>query len=65
MHGKFKQLFGRLETINKKTGPFELMLCVGEFFSAAADGNDELEAYKNGNKHSTQSIDRLKGWPSL
>lgn len=27
------------------------MLCVGEFFSPEANGNDELEAYRTGNKH--------------
>ena len=42
-------MFNRVETINKKSGPFELLLCVGDFFGA---NNDELEAYKNGNKHS-------------
>lgn len=38
-----------METINKKSGPFELLLCVGEFFGI--DSNDELQAYINGNKH--------------
>ncbi|XP_037043320.1 CWF19-like protein 1 homolog [Bradysia coprophila] len=45
--GNFKQLFGRVESINKKSGPFEMLLCVGDFFG---DNNDELIAFKNGNK---------------
>lgn len=51
VNGKFKQLFNRLDNINKKSGPFDMLLCVGEFFSPADDGNAELEAYKSGNKH--------------
>lgn len=46
--GKFKQFFSRVETINKKSGPFELLLCVGNFFG---DKNEELIAYKNGFKN--------------
>lgn len=49
--GNFKQFFNRLETINKKNGPFEFVLCVGEFFSPSVNGASELEAYRNGNKH--------------
>ncbi|XP_055380214.1 CWF19-like protein 1 homolog [Condylostylus longicornis] len=46
--GKFKQLFHRVEIINQKSGPFEILLCVGEFFDK---NNDELIAYKNGYKN--------------
>lgn len=47
--GKFKTFFNRIETINKKSGPFEVLLCVGDFFDAC--DNNELNAYKNGFKH--------------
>uniref|UniRef100_A0A1B0B669 Cwf19-like C-terminal domain-containing protein n=1 Tax=Glossina palpalis gambiensis TaxID=67801 RepID=A0A1B0B669_9MUSC len=45
--GRFKQLFQRLESINKKSGPFEILLCVGNFFSDSDKQNEELIAYKN------------------
>lgn len=48
VNGKFKFLFNRVETINKKSGPFEILLVAGNFFG---ENNNELEAYKNGNKH--------------
>lgn len=47
VRGNFKYLFNRVETINKKNGPFELLLCVGDFFG---ENNDELIAYRNGFK---------------
>lgn len=49
--GNFRQLFNRLDSINKKNGPFELMLCVGDFFGSNGEQNDELQAYKSGNKY--------------
>ncbi|CAG7832388.1 unnamed protein product, partial [Allacma fusca] len=30
--GKFKELFDRVSTVNRKNGPFNLLLCVGDFF---------------------------------
>ncbi|XP_053962313.1 CWF19-like protein 1 homolog [Anastrepha ludens] len=50
VRGRFRQLFQRVDSINKKAGPFEILLCVGEFFGAK-EQNDELIAYKNGNKY--------------
>uniref|UniRef100_T1JGW9 Small ribosomal subunit protein uS17 n=1 Tax=Strigamia maritima TaxID=126957 RepID=T1JGW9_STRMM len=32
--GKFSQLFQRVETVNKKAGPFDMLLCVGNFFAS-------------------------------
>lgn len=52
VRGRFKQLFQRVENINKKSGPFEILLCVGDFFSEDAKQNEELIAYKNGHKNS-------------
>ena len=51
VRGQFKQLFQRVESINKKAGPFEILLCVGDFFDASGK-NDELIAYRNGNRYS-------------
>lgn len=47
MRGQFKQLFSKVDKINKKSGPFDFLLCVGDFFGA---NNDELIAFRNGNK---------------
>lgn len=44
--GNFKTLFNKLDNINSKSGPFEFLLCVGDFFGS---DNGKLEAYKNGN----------------
>ncbi|XP_069681635.1 CWF19-like protein 1 [Periplaneta americana] len=44
VEGKYKQLFTRVETINQKNGPFEMLLCVGNFFGTS----DNLEPYRNG-----------------
>lgn len=47
--GNFKVLFNKLTNINSKSGPFEFLLCVGDFFGS---DNGKLEAYKNGNLQS-------------
>lgn len=47
VRGQFKQLFTKVDKINKKSGPFDFLLCVGDFFG---ENNDELIAYQNGNK---------------
>ncbi|XP_023292578.2 CWF19-like protein 1 homolog [Lucilia cuprina] len=51
VRGRFKQLFQRAESINKKSGPFEILLCVGDFFSEDSKQNEELIAYRNGHKY--------------
>lgn len=56
VRGRFKQLFQRVDVINKKAGPFEILLCVGDFFSEDKKQNEELIAYRNGHKHSEYSI---------
>ncbi|XP_030388604.1 CWF19-like protein 1 homolog [Scaptodrosophila lebanonensis] len=48
--GRFKQLFQRVESVNKKAGPFEMLCCVGDFFGDDKQ-NEELIAYRNGFKH--------------
>ncbi|XP_077293669.1 CWF19-like protein 1 homolog [Arctopsyche grandis] len=43
--GKFRSVFDRVESINQKSGPFDLLLVTGRFFG---QNNDELESYKKG-----------------
>lgn len=45
--GRFDLLFSKVNTINKKNGPFDFLLCVGNFFGV---NNSELLPYKNGTK---------------
>nr|XP_019536953.2 CWF19-like protein 1 homolog [Aedes albopictus] len=47
--GKFKSFFARIENVNKKSGPFDLVLCVGSFFGPAAEVA-ELNEYKSKRK---------------
>ncbi|XP_043520795.1 CWF19-like protein 1 [Frieseomelitta varia] len=47
VEGHFKFLFNKIDAINKKSGPFDFLLCVGNFFGK---NNAELEDYKNGIK---------------
>lgn len=44
VEGRFRCLFTKVESINKKSGPFDFLLCVGNFFG---ENNIELEPYKN------------------
>lgn len=46
VNGKFKSFFARLENVNKKTGPFDLAICVGNFFGPSPEINI-LNEYKN------------------
>ncbi|CAK9830877.1 CWF19-like protein 1 [Anthophora retusa] len=48
VEGHFTFLFNKVEAINKKSGPFDFLLCVGNFFG---EDNSELEAYKYGMKN--------------
>ncbi|KAI5630681.1 CWF19-like protein 1 [Phthorimaea operculella] len=43
VNGNFKTLFSRVETIVKKTGAFDVLLCCGNFFG---EDNSQLDAYK-------------------
>ncbi|XP_058788550.1 CWF19-like protein 1 [Phymastichus coffea] len=47
VEGHFKFLFSKVEAINKQSGPFDFLLCVGNFFG---QNNKELEPYKDGSK---------------
>ncbi|KAK4885122.1 hypothetical protein RN001_001393 [Aquatica leii] len=47
VEGKFNTLFNRVDVVNGKAGPFDLLLCVGNFFGV---NNKEFELYKAGIK---------------
>ncbi|KAI4469250.1 cwf19 cell cycle control protein [Holotrichia oblita] len=47
VEGKFNALFNRVENIVKKSGHFDLVLCIGNFFGV---NNKEFEPYKRGIK---------------
>uniref|UniRef100_A0A182WLG0 Cwf19-like C-terminal domain-containing protein n=1 Tax=Anopheles minimus TaxID=112268 RepID=A0A182WLG0_9DIPT len=46
VRGKLKAFFARIENVNKKSGPFDLVLCVGDFFGSHPE-METLEEYKN------------------
>ncbi|XP_055208718.1 CWF19-like protein 1 isoform X5 [Gorilla gorilla gorilla] len=48
VEGKFDILFNRVQAIQKKSGNFDLLLCVGNFFGSTQDA--EWEEYKTGIK---------------
>ncbi|KAJ0174158.1 hypothetical protein K1T71_010304 [Dendrolimus kikuchii] len=45
--GNFTALFSRVESIVKKSGPFDVLICVGSFFG---DDNAQLDAYRMGTR---------------
>ncbi|XP_068620334.1 CWF19-like protein 1 isoform X2 [Battus philenor] len=47
VNGNFNALFSRVESIVKKSGPFDVLICVGNFFG---DDNSQLDAYKMGTR---------------
>lgn len=48
VEGRFNTLFNRVETINSKSGPFEMLLCVGNFFGI---NNSQFDEYRSGIKN--------------
>ncbi|KZS05856.1 CWF19 protein 1 [Daphnia magna] len=46
VEGQYDVLFNRVRTINKKSGPFDMLLCVGDFFSSDPAAEAQLESYK-------------------
>ncbi|XP_064476195.1 CWF19-like protein 1 [Ornithodoros turicata] len=44
VNGQFHKLFDRVSNVNKKNGPFDMLLCVGDFFG---DDLSEWEEYKS------------------
>uniref|UniRef100_A0A8D3CJA9 CWF19-like protein 1 n=1 Tax=Scophthalmus maximus TaxID=52904 RepID=A0A8D3CJA9_SCOMX len=50
VEGRLNALFNRVQTIQKKTGQFDLLLCVGEFFGTTPEAEAEWQLYKTGAK---------------
>ncbi|XP_019753225.1 CWF19-like protein 1 [Hippocampus comes] len=50
VEGKLGALYSRVLSIQKKTGQFDLLLCVGEFFSSTPEAEEEWQRYKSGAK---------------
>ncbi|KAG7231767.1 hypothetical protein INR49_010405 [Caranx melampygus] len=50
VEGRLNALFNRVQTVQKKTGQFDLLLCVGEFFGTTPEANAEWQQYKTGAK---------------
>ncbi len=38
--GKFEQVFAKVSQVNAKHGPFDALLCVGQFFAQDAQDQD-------------------------
>uniref|UniRef100_A0AAY4DAH6 CWF19-like protein 1 n=1 Tax=Denticeps clupeoides TaxID=299321 RepID=A0AAY4DAH6_9TELE len=72
VEGRIGALFGRVRAIQKKSGQFDLLLCVGEFFGSTPDAEAEWNEYKSGAKKApihtyvlgAASHDTLKYFPS-
>ncbi|KAL6496525.1 hypothetical protein OROGR_029783 [Orobanche gracilis] len=46
--GRLSQLFKRVSSVNKSAGPFDALLCVGQFFPDSAAQLDEFNEYIEG-----------------
>lgn len=45
VEGKFSKLFSKIKNVDKKSGPFDYLFCVGNFFGT---DDKEFEPYKSG-----------------
>ncbi|XP_060770279.1 CWF19-like protein 1 isoform X1 [Neoarius graeffei] len=50
VEGRISALFNRVNTIQKKSGQFDLLLCVGDFFGKSPEAEAEWDGYKSGAK---------------
>ncbi|XP_078697782.1 CWF19-like protein 1 [Branchiostoma floridae x Branchiostoma belcheri] len=48
VEGRFSQLFKRVSSIQKKSGDFDMLLCVGDFFGITAGARTEWQQYLEG-----------------
>ncbi|KAG0486838.1 hypothetical protein HPP92_008933 [Vanilla planifolia] len=46
--GRLNQLYKRVLSVNKSTGPFDALLCVGQFFPDSVDELDEVANFLEG-----------------
>ncbi|KAK7388197.1 hypothetical protein VNO78_23006 [Psophocarpus tetragonolobus] len=49
--GRLNQLFKRVSSVSKSAGPFDALLCVGQFFPDSPDQLDEFMTYIEGGSH--------------
>uniref|UniRef100_H3DN04 CWF19-like protein 1 n=1 Tax=Tetraodon nigroviridis TaxID=99883 RepID=H3DN04_TETNG len=72
VEGRLSILFSRVQTIQKKSGQFDLLLCVGEFFGTTPEAESEWQQYKTGVKKApihtyvlgAASQETVKNYPS-
>uniref|UniRef100_A0A8C7RJQ2 CWF19-like protein 1 n=1 Tax=Oncorhynchus mykiss TaxID=8022 RepID=A0A8C7RJQ2_ONCMY len=50
VEGSINAVFNRVRTIQKKSGQFDLLLCVGNFFGSSPGAQAEWQEYKSGAK---------------
>lgn len=50
VEGQYDVLFNRVSSINKKSGPFDMLLCVGDFFSTSTES--QFQSYTTKEKKS-------------
>ncbi|XP_027019704.2 CWF19-like protein 1 [Tachysurus fulvidraco] len=50
VEGRISALYNRVNTIQKKSGQFDLLLCVGDFFGRSPEAEAEWKGYKSGAK---------------
>eukprot|EP00079_Xenopus_tropicalis_P013168 XP_002941169.2 PREDICTED: CWF19-like protein 1 [Xenopus tropicalis] len=50
VYGRFDVLFNRVRVIQKKSGQFDMLLCVGSFFGTSPESQTLWEEYKSGAK---------------
>ncbi|XP_060209919.1 zinc finger CCCH domain-containing protein 64 isoform X2 [Lycium barbarum] len=48
VRGRLNQLFKRVSSVNKAAGPFDALLCVGQFFPDSTEGLEEFNGYIDG-----------------
>nr|XP_020468951.1 CWF19-like protein 1 isoform X2 [Monopterus albus] len=73
VEGRLNALFSRVQAIQKKTGQFDLLLCVGEFFGTTPEAEAEWQEYKTREKKApihtfilgAASQETLKNFPSI
>jgi hypothetical protein len=54
VEGQFSDFFEKIATTNSKHGPFDILLCTGNFFatdSASSSFDDLVSGKVTGNKH--------------
>ncbi|XP_069960745.1 CWF19-like protein 1 isoform X2 [Cherax quadricarinatus] len=60
--GNFKQLFKRVQNVNEKSGPFSMLLCVGDFFGP---DNSQWDHYKNGDVKGPSRFGSTSNYPDM